>query len=92
MRSMPNTSHQLITIAEAAALFRVHPRTIRRRIAGGDLTAYRVGPHLIRLDVDEIDTMLRPIPAAGAVAVLGYEKVAQQGRHPSPRPRRLRTA
>ena len=59
----------LITIAEAAALIRVHPRTIRRRIAEGSLTAYRVGPHLIRLDAGELDAMLRPIPAAGAVAV-----------------------
>ena len=59
----------LITIADAAARWQVHPRTIRRRIAEGSLTAYRVGPHLIRLDADELDAMLRPIPAAGAVAV-----------------------
>jgi excisionase family DNA binding protein len=59
-------SHQLITIAEVAERFRVHPRTVRRRIAEGALTAYRVGPHLIRLDADEVDALLRPIPAAGA--------------------------
>jgi len=63
-----STDHQLITIAEAAEMVRVHPRTIRRRIAEGSLTAYRVGPHLIRLDVDELDAMLRPIPTAGAGA------------------------
>jgi excisionase family DNA binding protein len=62
------TSHQLLTIAEAAALIRVHPRTIRRRISEGALTAYRVGPSLIRLDADELDALLRPIPVAGAVA------------------------
>jgi excisionase family DNA binding protein len=65
---MSSTGHQLITIAEAAKLIRVHPRTIRRRIAEGALVAYRVGPSLIRLDADELDAMLRPIPAAGAVA------------------------
>jgi len=65
---MPNT-HQLITIAEAASLIRVHPRTIRRRIAEGSLSAYRVGPRSIRVDTDELTAMLRPIPAAGAVAV-----------------------
>lgn len=65
---MPSTGHQLLTIAEAAELIRVHPRTVRRRIAEGALTAYRVGPHLIRLDADELDALLRPIPAAGAVA------------------------
>lgn len=65
---MPITQHQLLTIAEAAELIRVHPRTIRRRIAEGVLTAYRVGPSLIRLDADELNALLRPIPAAGAVA------------------------
>jgi len=68
-RPQPTPAHQLLTIAEAAELIRVHPRTIRRRIASGDLTAYRVGPHLIRLDSAELNAMLRPIPAAGAVAV-----------------------
>ena len=69
--SQPHSAQRppLITIADAAARWQVHPRTIRRRIAEGSLTAYRVGPHLIRLDADELDAMLRPIPAAGAVAV-----------------------
>jgi excisionase family DNA binding protein len=57
--------HQLITIAEAAERLRVNPRTVRRRVADGHLTAYRVGPSLIRLDSDEVDALLRPIPAAG---------------------------
>lgn len=56
------------TIAEAAARARVSTRTIRRRIADGDLTAYRFGPHLIRLDPTEVDRLLRPIPAAGTAA------------------------
>jgi excisionase family DNA binding protein len=69
---MPRTAqltapHQLITVEDVATRWKVHPRTVRRRIASGDLTAYRVGPHLIRLDSDEVDAMLRPIPAAGAV-------------------------
>jgi excisionase family DNA binding protein len=68
-RPQPTIAHQLITIAAAAELRQVHPRTIRRWIADGRLTAYRVGPHLIRVDVDDLDAMLRPIPAAGAVAV-----------------------
>lgn len=62
---MPNTQH-LLTIAEAAALIRVHPRTIRRRIAEGALTAYRVGPSLIRLDAGELNALLRPIPTTQA--------------------------
>lgn len=52
------------TIADAAARLGVSPRTIRRRIADGQLTAYRFGPRLIRLDAVEVDAVLRRIPAA----------------------------
>ena len=56
---------QTLTIAEAAERIRVNPKTIRRRIADGSLTGYRVGPRLIRLDPAEVDALLRPIPTAG---------------------------
>ena len=56
------------TIAEAARRHDVSTKTIRRRIADGSLTAYRFGPHLIRLDPAEVDGLLRPIPTAGSAA------------------------
>ena len=56
---------RLESIAGAAEYAGVHPRTIRRRIADGRLTGYRMGPRLIRVDLNELDAMLRPIPAAG---------------------------
>ena len=59
---------QMLTIAEAAEHLNVHPRTVRRRIADGTLTGYRVGSHLIRLDPVEVDGLLRPIPSAGSAA------------------------
>jgi len=41
----------------------VNPRTIRRRIADGTITGYRVGARSIRVDPAEIDKkLLRPIP------------------------------
>ena len=43
-------------------------RTVRRMISRGDLAAYRVGPRLIRVDLNEVDNVLRPIPTAGNVA------------------------
>jgi len=43
----------------------VTTRTIRRWIAQGELTGFRMGKRMIRLDADELDNRLRPIPSAG---------------------------
>jgi excisionase family DNA binding protein len=59
---------ELVSIAEAAKLADVHPRTIRRRIADGTLTAYKLGPRLIRIDIAELDSLLTLIPSAGGGA------------------------
>jgi excisionase family DNA binding protein len=63
--STTTRSRRLASIADAGAYAGVHPRTIRRRISDGALTGYRMGPRLIRVDLDELDELLRPIPAAG---------------------------
>ena len=55
---------QFLSIADAASLLNVNPRTVRRRIADGSLTGFRVGPSLIRLDPAEVEALLRPIPNA----------------------------
>ena len=62
------SSRQYETIAEAAARFNVSQRTIRRRIAAGDLPAYRFGPVLIRVKAAEVDAVLlrRIVTAASA--------------------------
>jgi excisionase family DNA binding protein len=52
--------------AQAAERAGVHPRTILRYIARGELTGYRVGPRLIKVDLDEVDRLFRPIPTAGS--------------------------
>lgn len=44
----------LATINEACEYFGVDRGTVRRWIADGTLTAYRVGPHLVRIDLDSI--------------------------------------
>jgi excisionase family DNA binding protein len=41
---------RLMGIAEAAEYANVHPSTLRRRIADGQLPAYRVGPKLLKVD------------------------------------------
>lgn len=59
-----STEPRLASIAEAAAYVRCSSKTIRRRIAEGSLTGYRFGPRAIRVDLDEVDRLLRPIPSA----------------------------
>jgi excisionase family DNA binding protein len=39
-------------------------KTLRRMIARGELTGYRVGKRMIRVDLAELDSLLRPIPSA----------------------------
>jgi excisionase family DNA binding protein len=53
-----------VTLDEAAEYAAVNVQTIRRRISAGDLTGYRLGPRLLRVDLNELDQLLRPIPTA----------------------------
>ncbi len=52
-------------IASAAESVDVSQKTIRRRIAEGSLTGYRMGPRILRVDLNELDALMRPIPTAG---------------------------
>ncbi len=61
---MPHSRRQLVSIAEAAAHASCNPRTIRRRIADGSITGYRMGPRIIRVDLAELDNLLTAIPTA----------------------------
>ncbi len=62
------TAHRLASIAEAAQYAGCNARTIRRRIADGTLTGYRMGPRLVRVDLNDVDALLRPIPAGDRIA------------------------
>lgn len=53
-----------IALNEAAEYLGVNPRTIRRYIAAGRITGYRVGPRLIKVDLDEIESLYQPIGGA----------------------------
>jgi excisionase family DNA binding protein len=56
---------RLESIQFAAEYARVSTKTVRRWIASGDLAGYRAGKRLIRVDLNELDALLRPIPTAG---------------------------
>lgn len=49
-------------LAVAAARHGVCVKTLRRRIAAGQLRAYRFGTRIVRVDPAEVDALLRPIP------------------------------
>jgi excisionase family DNA binding protein len=59
------TARTLISLPEAAEYAGCSVRTVRRMIATGTITGYRVGGRrLIRVDMDELELALRPIAAA----------------------------
>jgi excisionase family DNA binding protein len=47
-----------ISIQDTATEYKVSERTIRRYIKDGRLTAYRIGPRLIRLDSEQVREQL----------------------------------
>jgi excisionase family DNA binding protein len=56
----------LISVFEAADLTRLNHRTIRRYIAEGKITGYRVGTKLIKVDKDEVVArLIKPVTIAG---------------------------
>lgn len=46
----------------------VSEKTVRRLIASGAITGYRVGPRLLRIDLNEVDALARPVPTMTASA------------------------
>lgn len=60
----PTRRKNLGSIEEGAEYVGVSPITVRRWIAAGRITGYRAGPKILRIDLDELDAMLVPIPAA----------------------------
>ena len=61
----PPTRH-FVSIEQAANYTGLSVKTLRRRIADGTLTGYRAGPKLVRVDLNEVDAMLTPIPVGVA--------------------------
>ena len=67
MAQTPQTTQRRYGSIDAAAeVLGVNPRTIRRMISSGQIRGYRVGPRLIRVDLNELDALASPIPTAAA--------------------------
>jgi excisionase family DNA binding protein len=61
-------ARRLVGIHQAAEYADVHPITLRRWISAGRLPAYRVGPRLLKVDLNELEAMLHRIPTADPAA------------------------
>lgn len=59
-------ARRLASLSTAAAYADVSTRTLRRYISQGRLTGYRVGPRLVKVDLNEVDRLAQPIPTAPA--------------------------
>jgi excisionase family DNA binding protein len=60
-----SASRRYASLAKAAAYADCNERTLRRHIASGDLTGYRLG-RVIRIDLNELDAWLKPVPTVKA--------------------------
>lgn len=54
-----------ISLTQAADMLGVSVPTLRRRIAAGELPAYRTGRRIIRIKISDLDRLLRRVPSAG---------------------------
>lgn len=59
------THRRAARLAVAADEYGVSVKTLRRYIASGRLSGYRMGPRLIVVDLDELERLMKPIPTAG---------------------------
>lgn len=60
----PSTLRRLESLEVGANYLAITTKTLRRWIAAGRVAGYRTGPRMIRVDMNELDAMLRPIPSA----------------------------
>lgn len=63
-----DTDRRLVSVDKAATYLGLSPRTIRRAIADGRIAGFRFGPRIVRIDLNEIDAVLRRIPTVGGAA------------------------
>ena len=59
------SGRRLVSLAKAAEYLDTSPRTVRRAISSGRLTGYRFGPRTLRVDLNEVDAVIRRVPALG---------------------------
>ena len=51
-----------VSLAQAARITEQSVRTIRRRVSDGSLPAYKFGPRHIRIRLEDLEALGRPVP------------------------------
>jgi excisionase family DNA binding protein len=54
-----------ISLFKTADELGVSVRTVRRLISRGELRAYRIGTDIVRIDSDDIESVLKPVTPTG---------------------------
>lgn len=71
--SQNETRRRLVPVEQFAEYFHVSERTAWSMIEDGEITAYRIRSKIVRVDLNEVDAALTPIPPKpkpGATAVV----------------------
>lgn len=55
-----------ISLAAAADILGVSVHTLRRRIAAGELPAFRTGRRIIRVRISDLERLLRRVPSTSS--------------------------
>lgn len=58
---IPEQTRRLVSLAEATSYAGVTGETLRHWIASGIIPGYRLGPKLLRVDLNELDAALCPL-------------------------------
>lgn len=62
MTTSSTRRRQFESLADAAERTGLSIRTLRRRIAAGQLPAYRTGPRVLRVDPADVDRLMVLVP------------------------------
>lgn len=60
--SDPEAAPRWASFPEACAYAHLPPNTLRRYISEGRLPAYRIGPRLLQVNLDDVDRLRRLVP------------------------------
>lgn len=55
-----------ISLSTAADILGISVHTLRRRIAAGELPAFRTGRRIIRVRLNDLERLLNRVPTAGS--------------------------